>query len=1169
MRKPSWETAGASSFKKPSWELEADNSKIAAEHNTTAYLSGNDFKNQLRPAGESKPKILYTDFNGNPVYDKTPDVLPIKESDSGIAKAGKKVVNTLGRGLNSLAKFNDRAGAKMRQFVFGDNEPYKDPMYTPTTGNKTMDTVADIAGTFESPFIPSGGGTPSMAGPVRNVAEYATTAIAAKAGTKALNSPITQRVVTGAIESVPYSAQQIAVNKDIQSPKEALKTAAGNLALGVGAEVGMMGAGSLIKAIAAKIKAGNALTAVEKETVKNTPELLALPGTKQLMMLPEPKLLVPDVIEALPTRPSKREIDIAKQNFGTETEAKFADTIDKVKQYSEAVRNVKHNVPEQYRKETPFTVAKSTVPPSVEKKFSKETFSSDSATQYAIKKETGQPKFTAYTETGPKQADTRTFTDTNGKTVAQSLQGDEVYDDIVKNLEGTNVISDESVKSVAQNIKDKSGMTLNLKDVYRNFRDAFGRAYPIIKERYLDPFDASKKAYVDTVKQYTDNIYENVVKGLGIKKGSKESAAVQWYGERQRMSGMMDEIDPQTGKKITVPKMVQYTLEDLQKEFPDSWQKIVQADNIFRNAYDELIDAINRTRMQIYPTNPEKLVPKRNDYYRHFRDMQDSVEGFKNMFETPSQIDPKLAGISEYTKPKSRWASFMQKRGMGAYKADAVGGFIDYIQPASYAINIDPHIVKFRGLAKDIADATEKTRNANGFIKWLNDFSNNLAGKTSKYDRLIQEDIPGGRTAMRVLIWLNNRVKANQVLLNARSAVAQLANVPAGIARIHDPVALGKGIGDTLAGVIGKGKSSKLYSQSQFISERYSQNLVSRFDQNIIHQPKRFAAWLLGAFDELGTKYVWNSAYNKAMSEGVKNPVKQADDLTRSVVAGRGIGEVPLMQQSKLFQLVAPFQLEVANLWHIMGDMVKEKDFAGMITLFAGNYLFNTAAEELTGNRVTFDPVDAIIEALTEEDMNAWKMAGRLGGEVLSNIPLGQTAADVYPEYGFNIAGVEMPTRQELFGRNDPTRFGSGLLVVKGMQDPISKVLPPFGGAQIKKSVEGIDALNKGGVFKDDKLRYPVENTTENTIKGALFGKSAFDEAREYYDNNRRDLSEKQTQQVMNSTDQKGVYDAMMRQRTIETLKTKIKALKNGKMSGEEKARQIKALQKQLEAAAQ
>jgi len=861
--------------------------------------------------------------------------------------------------------------------------------------------------------------------------------------------------------------------------------------------------------------------------------------------------------------------------------------------------------------------------------------------------------------------------------IPPELKNDEIYNNIMKELEGTGLESDDIIKTVAPGIKDKSGLSYNMTDIYRNLRDSFGNSFDYVKGKILDPLDASKKAYVDTIKKYSDDIYNRVVRGLGINRRSKESKAVMWYGEKQRIVGYENMIDPQTGKKISVPKMESYTLEDLQREFPQSWQRIVEADGIFRQHYDELIDSINESRKSIYPyveteieslkkrgldidneiankkqnlemyNKQQKLIEdaiaskksmmagkkktdtkaylelerqvinlekrkndlasstiefakrriddlakqrneitdklksddllhnkrlqKRSDYYRHFKDMSDSFAGLKNMFETPSQIDPRLAGISDTTAPKSRWASFFQRRGMGAYDEDAVGGFINYIQPASYAIHIDPHISKVRGLAKDIAESTVKSKNANNLIKYLSDYANNLAGKTSKYDRLIQEDIPGGRTAMRVLTWLNNRVKGNQVLLNARSAISQLANVPVGVARVKDPVSLGKGISNTLAGIIGKGEGAKLYGKSQFISERYSQDLISRFDTRLRDQPKKFAAWLLGAFDEVGTKFVWNSSYSKAVSEGVKDPIKYADDLTRSVVAGRGIGEVPLMQQSKTFQLIAPFQLEVANLWHVMGDMVKEKDFGGLVTLFVGNYLFNNLAEELTGNRVTFDPIDAIVDALTEEDMNAWKMAGRLGGEVLSNVPLGQTIASLFPDYNTTVntpvGEYTIPSKQELFGRNDPTRFGSGLLIAKGFQDPLTKLAPPFGGAQIKKTVEAVDALNKGGVFNDEKLKYIVENSPENAIKGALFGKGAFNESKDYYDNNRRELSEKQTAQVMNSSDKEEMYDVIMHKRVIEALKNKIKAIKNSKLSGEQKVRQIEELRKQLEKA--
>jgi hypothetical protein len=288
---------------------------------------------------------------------------------------------------------------------------------------------------------------------------------------------------------------------------------------------------------------------------------------------------------------------------------------------------------------------------------------------------------------------------------------------------------------------------------------------------------------------------------------------------------------------------------------------------------------------------------------------------------------------------------------MGKYKEDAVGGFLDYIGPASYSINIDPHINQFRSLAKQIAEATVDTKNANNTIAFLHDFANSLAGKTVDWDRLFTKKV--GRKPLIALTMLNNRVKKNQILMNARSALSQVANIPLGIAKIKNPVNLVPGAGDAITSMIGANpKVNKLYGKSQFISERYSRNLLDRFDTRWIDMPEKMAGWLLEGADQLGTKFIWNSAYRNAVGKGIENPIKYADDLTRSLVAGRGIGEVPLLQQSKVFQMVAPFQLEVTNLWHVFGDMRKEKDFGGILLVLLGNWLFNNAYEEAVGDRV-------------------------------------------------------------------------------------------------------------------------------------------------------------------------------------------------------------------------
>ena len=68
-----------------------------------------------------------------------------------------------------------------------------------------------------------------------------------------------------------------------------------------------------------------------------------------------------------------------------------------------------------------------------------------------------------------------------------------------------------------------------------------------------------------------------------------------------------------------------------------------------------------------------------------------------------------------------------------------------------------------------------------------------------------------------------------------------------------------------------------------------------------------------------------------------------ADRITRRSVAGRGIGELPLMQKSKIVKLLAPFQVEVSNQWEVMKDKAKTKDLTNLIIeLFAEKVVVNT-----------------------------------------------------------------------------------------------------------------------------------------------------------------------------------------------------------------------------------
>jgi hypothetical protein len=246
-----------------------------------------------------------------------------------------------------------------------------------------------------------------------------------------------------------------------------------------------------------------------------------------------------------------------------------------------------------------------------------------------------------------------------------------------------------------------------------------------------------------------------------------------------------------------------------------------------------------------------------------------------------------------------------------------------------------------------------------------------------------------------------------------------------------------------------------------------------------------------------------------------------------------------------------------------------------------GNYLFNEAAESVTGNRVVFDPINAMVDALSEDEVNAGTIAGRMAGEIGSNIPGGNVLSSVM---------FDENTRRKYFGNADPARFGTGVVlpvITKGgsaiikaaggenidnlmpdLLDVGSKLLPPFGGAQAKKTIQGLQSLRKGGVYGktqgEETLKFPIAKTPENKAKSILFGQYSTPEAREYFDKNRRPLSAKQTEQVKMSIEPKSAYERLMTVRKIDTIKNKIKEVNTDrKLTESQKEKKLSGLYQQ------
>ena len=703
--------------------------------------------------------------------------------------------------------------------------------------------------------------------------------------------------------------------------------------------------------------------------------------------------------------------------------------------------------------------------------------------------------------------------------------------------------------------------------------------------------------------------------------GSKESAAMMWYGEGQK------QLNKVKGKvESDKLEFTKYTLDDLKKDFPKTWQNIVEADKIMRKYYDEYVDRINESLEKVYSESvlkesvnerrtqlqkdireaqerleqlkaqrtgevggPDlearinaqrkrisdlsrqfnnvaedvyrnKRLKKRSDYYHHFQEIgfAENIQQILNV-DNANNISNALAGISEYTKPKSKWEKFMQRRSnVARYEEDAIKGFLKYSPAAEYKISFDPYVAQMRGTIQDMIKLSDEANLNNAkAINWLTNYTNSLAGKTNPMDRWLAHT-ESGRTVLQLLNKVNSRVKANAVVGNLNSAVSQFYNLPNGLAVLTDAggaqsaLDVAKGSADYSAyaakKISGQDVSDNPINQSVFLAERYIDSTIDQFDERIMHKPAQAATFLLTFGDQVVAEQLWFSAYEQGMRLGKHDPVAYADDLVSRSVAGRGIGEVPLMQQSQVIKLIAPFQVEVNNAYQLMKQLgagaLKDKEkLLSLAIMYGITWIMNEVNEALTGNRVGMDIFNAMQDAVTNWDTsknpvtNTFNAAGRLTGEILSNVPMGAQFAQMVVSDEYD--------REKLFGESDPSRYGTGNIGVNALMDPavqlvtgqnvdwqslVTNFATPMGGKQLNRfykmaedigliprvdisTEQGLQASWKPGAYNDKgQLKYQIDTSDPlNVMKGFAFGTYATNEGKNYLDNEYSALSAKKT----------------------------------------------------------
>lgn len=566
------------------------------------------------------------------------------------------------------------------------------------------------------------------------------------------------------------------------------------------------------------------------------------------------------------------------------------------------------------------------------------------------------------------------------------------------------ITSEPTIQTTPQNFYQKTVL-----EPLRYAQRTLGGAFPSFKQKVFDPLEQAKGSLADwktSVNTQIDN--------LGIKAGSKESKYVQMLGEGQIK--------------------LQQVIADLGQ---DGAKKVSEAVDVFRNIYNQTRDFANLQRAKA----GLKEIPFKPDYFRHTGD----APGF----------------LSTDLGSGERSSSIFKQSG-NTNKFDAVKGFANYIEKVGQAAFIDPLVPGMKQAVGDLATSGANPQFTDYFSKWIN--QQILGIKPAPTNSEL------ANTVLSVADKVAANVRKNAIVGNVSSAVSQGLNVPSAVADVGTQPS---GIKSLIKGTLNFVKNWKILDTANFNKDRYYEQPGS-FNGSLLQKITDVGIAPIKVADKVATRYIESLYYEHGLNLGVADPLNYAGEQAKLAVGGRGVGDYSILQNSKLGKTFVPFTIETQNAINKIGDLMGDKRYGALVALAFINFGINKAMEKVNGQAPLIDPIGAAIDSynqLTGNDgkqASKIKAAGALIQEALKISPVAQNAIAIAWPIAQQITkdnqgNSVIPNSSDVFGNNDPTRFGSAnMYIPKNVSDLAFRFNPLGFGNQAKKTIEGVLAGNRG-----------------------------------------------------------------------------------------------------------
>lgn len=437
------------------------------------------------------------------------------------------------------------------------------------------------------------------------------------------------------------------------------------------------------------------------------------------------------------------------------------------------------------------------------------------------------------------------------------------------------------------------------------------------------------------------------------------------------------------------------------------------------------------------------------------------------------EFDEDLAKIIADKLPSSVYDPFLEKRlGKQGYKQNTWEALDAYTKRATRKANMDPALEMIQNKAGQSLDMAKVEASQ---FKYIQRYVNAINMRPAEIDNLIDNFVKslfGYKYGTRPVTYLTKLLRQmtyrGMLGLNPASALRNLSqgiNTYAKLGEKYTVVGYAK--------LFNKGSLQEL-KDNGVLADSFIQDRALSATKKALETADKglFALFQTAEYINRGSAYFGAKA--KGLAEGMseEKAIEYAKKMVRDTQFSFGTIDTPVALQNDIVKTLTQFQSYTVKQIEFLTEMVKNKEYMGILRYTLGGLAFTYTLGKA----------------------------------------FGMEPSQLIPSFRFDTPpSLKFPYEVTKAVLDSPDKYGQDRDLKKKLQDIGNSTLGLIpAGSQLKKTIQGLDLIRKGGSFdKGGNLQYEAPETTEGKIQAILFGKSSSENAQGYYnkaDDGKRDM---------------------------------------------------------------